>query len=146
MEGENSCRILSAGVEPDTSPEVETNEAVAQNLEKCFVQVQGILNQNRLLINEIDQNHQSREPDNLSRNVALIRELNTNISRVVDLYADLSLSFTKSVRGNLVPRFQGSKASQKRGHDECWSHNPNYIEGILSYLLKLSMLLLLVIG
>lgn len=105
MEGEN--------YKTNTSPDVETNKAAAQSLEKCFVQVQGILDQNRLLINEIDQNHQSQEPDNLTRNVVLIRELNTNISRVVDLYADLSLNFTKS-----MPRSQGSKACQKRGHDE----------------------------
>jgi Early Flowering 4 domain len=116
MEGDNRCQILPAGVETDTSPEVETNKA--QGLEKCFVQVQGILNQNRLLINEIDQNHKSCEPDNLSRNVVLIRKLNTNISRVVDLYADLSVSFTKSVCDNSLPRSQGSKACQKRGHDE----------------------------
>ncbi|KAF3332120.1 protein ELF4-LIKE 4-like protein [Carex littledalei] len=105
MEQENNSGSLSA--------EVETNKEVAQSLEKCFVQVQGILDQNRLLINEIDQNHRSQEPDNLTRNVVLIRELNTNISRVVDLYADLSLNFTQS-----VPRSQGSKVCQKRGHDE----------------------------
>ncbi|URE35282.1 hypothetical protein MUK42_03511 [Musa troglodytarum] len=33
-------------------------------------------------------------PDNLGRNVGLIRELNNNIRRVVDLYADLSLSLS----------------------------------------------------
>jgi Early Flowering 4 domain len=118
MEGDNRCQISSAGIETDRSPEAETNKAVAQNLEKCFIQVQGILNKNRLLINEIDQNHKSCEPDNLSRNVSLIRELNTNISRVVDLYADLSVSFTKSVPGNSLPHSQGSKACQKRAHDE----------------------------
>ncbi|CAL9130142.1 unnamed protein product [Musa textilis] len=60
-------------------------------VQKSFVQVQSILNQNRLLINEINQNHETMIPDNLGRNVGLIRELNNNIRRVVDLYADLSL-------------------------------------------------------
>ncbi|URE39728.1 hypothetical protein MUK42_37086, partial [Musa troglodytarum] len=59
-------------------------------VQKSFVQVQSILNQNRLLINEINQNHETMIPDNLGRNVGLIRELNNNIRRVVDLYADLS--------------------------------------------------------
>ncbi|KAL8456598.1 hypothetical protein ACS0TY_033894 [Phlomoides rotata] len=70
---------------------------VMQSFQKSFVQVQNILDQNRLLINEINQNHESKIPDNLSRNVGLIRELNNNIRRVVDLYSDLSTSFTKSM-------------------------------------------------
>ncbi|KAK6118062.1 hypothetical protein DH2020_048194 [Rehmannia glutinosa] len=61
-----------------------------QTFQKNFVQVQNILDQNRLLISEINQNHESKIPDNLTRNVGLIRELNNNIRRVVDLYADLS--------------------------------------------------------
>ncbi|KAG6475234.1 hypothetical protein ZIOFF_064452 [Zingiber officinale] len=68
---------------------------VFATFQKSFLQVQSILDQNRLLINEINQNHESKIPDNLTRNVSLIRELNNNIRRVVDLYADLSLSFTR---------------------------------------------------
>uniref|UniRef100_A0A1D1Z1I1 Protein ELF4-LIKE 4 n=1 Tax=Anthurium amnicola TaxID=1678845 RepID=A0A1D1Z1I1_9ARAE len=71
---------------------------VLQTFQKSFVQVQNILDQNRLLINEINQNHESRAPDSLNRNVGLIRELNNNIRRVVDLYADLSTSLAKSVQ------------------------------------------------
>ncbi|EPS57304.1 hypothetical protein M569_17515, partial [Genlisea aurea] len=74
--------------------QVETK--VAQKLHKNFIQVQSILDQNRLLINEINQNQESKAPVNLTRNVGLIRELNNNIRRVVDLYADLSTSFAKS--------------------------------------------------
>ncbi|TVU23965.1 hypothetical protein EJB05_26514 [Eragrostis curvula] len=68
-----------------------------QTFHKSFVQVQSILDQNRLLINEINQNHESRAPDNLTRNVGLIRELNNNIRRVVGLYADLSASFARTM-------------------------------------------------
>ncbi|KAI3425691.1 Elf4 domain-containing protein, partial [Psidium guajava] len=71
-----------------------------QMFQKSFLQVQGILDQNKLLINEINLNHESKIPDNLSRNVGLIRELNNNIRRVVDLYADLSSSFTRSVEAS----------------------------------------------
>ncbi|XP_042496743.1 protein ELF4-LIKE 4-like [Macadamia integrifolia] len=73
---------------------------VLQTFQKSFVQVQNILDQNRLLINEINQNHESKIPDNLSRNVGLIRELNNNIRRVVDLYSDLSSSFTRSMEAS----------------------------------------------
>ncbi|MBA0695615.1 hypothetical protein Goari_002228 [Gossypium aridum] len=70
---------------------------VLHTFQKSFVQVQDILDQNRLLINEINQNHESKIPNNLSRNVGLIKELNNNIRRVVDLYADLSTSYTRSM-------------------------------------------------
>ncbi|KAE8665966.1 Protein ELF4-LIKE 3 [Hibiscus syriacus] len=72
---------------------------VVQTFQKSFVQVQNILVQNRLLINEINQNHESKMPHNLTRNVGLIRELNNNIRRVVDIYGDVSSSFTRSMDG-----------------------------------------------
>ncbi|KAH0450391.1 hypothetical protein IEQ34_021083 [Dendrobium chrysotoxum] len=78
----------------------QIDNKVVQNFQKSFVQVQNILDHNRLLINEINQNHESMVPDNLSRNVGLIRELNNNIRRVVDLYGDLSSSFTKSMESS----------------------------------------------
>ncbi|CAA2993079.1 Hypothetical predicted protein [Olea europaea subsp. europaea] len=84
---------------------------VVQTFQKNFVQVQNILDQNRVLINEINQNHESKIPDNLSRNVGLIRELNNNIRRVVDLYGHLSTSFTKSVDASS----EGDSNGHKRG-------------------------------
>ncbi|KAF7813597.1 protein ELF4-LIKE 3-like [Senna tora] len=75
----------------------ENEGKIMQTFQKSFVQVQNILDQNRVLISEINQNHESKVADNLSRNVGLIKELNNNIRRVVDLYADLSSSFTKSM-------------------------------------------------
>ncbi|KAM0037308.1 putative protein EARLY FLOWERING 4 [Helianthus debilis subsp. tardiflorus] len=65
--------------------------------EKSFVQVQSILDQNRVLIDEINQNHESKIPDNLGRNVGLIRDLNNNIRKVVDLYSHLSSNFSKNM-------------------------------------------------
>ncbi|XP_048318459.1 protein ELF4-LIKE 4 isoform X1 [Ziziphus jujuba] len=97
---------------------------VLQTFQTNFVQVQDILDQNRLLINEINQNHESKIPDNLSRNVGLIRELNNNIRRVVDLYADLSSSFTKSMEASSEGESGGTlksdgKTSQKRVRSGC---------------------------
>ncbi|GFY97195.1 ELF4-like 4 [Actinidia rufa] len=92
---------------------------VLQTFQKSFVQVQNILDQNRLLINEINQNHESKIPDNLTRNVGLIRELNNNIRRVADLYADLSSSFSKSAEASSEGESSGTmksdgKVGQKR--------------------------------
>lgn len=89
---------------------------VMQGFQKSFVQVQNILDQNRLLINEINQNHESKIPDNLSKNVGLIRELNNNIRRVVDLYSDLSTSFTKSMDGSSEGDSSGAFKSDGKGH------------------------------
>nr|XP_034580937.1 uncharacterized protein LOC117844312 [Setaria viridis] len=67
--------------------------------------VQSLQDQNRVLINEINQNHESKVPSNLSYNVGLIRELNNNIRHVVDLYADLSSLFAASGGGHVA--FEG---------------------------------------
>ncbi|KAG6415836.1 hypothetical protein SASPL_123255 [Salvia splendens] len=81
MEDDIFSSIATSGqIEPKFQQRFQTN----------FVLVQNILDQNRLLIDEINQNHESKIPDKLSRNVGLIRELNNNIRRVVDLYGHLS--------------------------------------------------------
>ncbi|XP_022888486.1 protein ELF4-LIKE 4 [Olea europaea var. sylvestris] len=88
-----------------------------QTFQKNFVEVQDILDQNRVLINEINQNHESKIPDNLGRNVGLIRELNGNIRRVVDLYSHLSNSFTKSIDVSSEGDSNGAlKSDSKAGH------------------------------
>ncbi|KAK4391856.1 protein ELF4-LIKE 3 [Sesamum angolense] len=68
MEGER-CGGVGNG-------KVQLNGKMVQSFQRSFVQVQKILDQNRLLINEINQNHESKTPHNLTRNVGLIRELN----------------------------------------------------------------------
>uniref|UniRef100_A0A6N2MU79 Protein EARLY FLOWERING 4 domain-containing protein n=1 Tax=Salix viminalis TaxID=40686 RepID=A0A6N2MU79_SALVM len=98
---------------------------VLQTFQKSFVQVQDILDQNRLLINEINQNHESKIPDNLTRNVGLIKELNNNIRRVVDLYADLSSNFTRSMEPSSEGESSGilksnGKANSKRIRSGLW--------------------------
>ncbi|KAJ4822901.1 hypothetical protein Tsubulata_035441 [Turnera subulata] len=59
-----------------------------------FEQVQTVLDRNRVLINQVNQNHQSRLHDNMVNNVALIQEINGNISKVVSLYSDLNTNFS----------------------------------------------------
>mmetsp|Transcript_35397 Transcript_35397/g.67714 ORF Transcript_35397/g.67714 Transcript_35397/m.67714 type:complete len:113 (-) Transcript_35397:195-533(-) len=62
-----------------------------------FTAVQNILDRNKLLINEINANHDSRSPEGLEHNVVLIRELNSNIQKVVELYKELSAVFVQTL-------------------------------------------------
>ncbi|GLT89182.1 hypothetical protein SLE2022_071770 [Rubroshorea leprosula] len=72
----------------------EGDSEVWANFDKNFRQVQSVLDRNRALIKQVDENHQSRIPDNMVKNVALIQELNGNISKVVSMYSDLSSNFS----------------------------------------------------
>lgn len=58
-----------------------------------FNTVQELLNQNKLLINEITSNQEQRTPEGLARNVLLIRELNANVAKVVQMYKEISDEF-----------------------------------------------------
>lgn len=51
---------------------------------------QELLDQNKLLIAEINQNHELKTPEALQRNTVLIKQLNNNVSRVVALYSELA--------------------------------------------------------
>ncbi|KAJ9160323.1 hypothetical protein P3X46_025734 [Hevea brasiliensis] len=74
----------------------EGDPEVWATFNSTFRQVQSVLDRNRNLIQQVNENHQSRVPDNMVKNVALIQELNGNISKVVSLYSDLSSSFSTS--------------------------------------------------
>ncbi|GFP95841.1 protein early flowering 4, partial [Phtheirospermum japonicum] len=77
-----------------------------ETLTKSFREVQSVLDLNRRLIQQANDNHRSKIPRNLATNVELIREINANISEVTDLYSYLSKSFSsviqqrRSVAGN----------------------------------------------
>jgi len=58
-----------------------------------FNTVQGILDRNKALISEINNNHDSRSPEGLDKNFHLIQELNSNLAKIVELYRELSTSF-----------------------------------------------------
>ena len=76
------------------SEEVDGDPEVWATFDKSFKQVQSVLDRNRVLIQQVNENHQSKIPDNMVKNVALIQELNGNISKVVSLYSDFSSNFT----------------------------------------------------
>eukprot|EP00249_Psilotum_nudum_P010525 c22588_g1_i2 orf=224-667(+) len=92
--------IMGADDSSATGNEKVVDGKVWQTIQKCFTQTQTVLDQNRILIKEINQNQESKMPENLSRNVPLIRELNNNIAHVVELYGNLSTVFVKSLEGS----------------------------------------------
>ncbi|KAI9102155.1 hypothetical protein K1719_023665 [Acacia pycnantha] len=82
--------------EPDYEVE-ETEQGdpeVWATFNNSFQQVQSVLDRNRLLIQQVNDNHQSRIPDNMAKNVSLIQELNGNISKVAHIYSGLNSEFT----------------------------------------------------
>ncbi|KAK9055323.1 hypothetical protein SSX86_026406 [Deinandra increscens subsp. villosa] len=75
----------------------ECDEEAWETLNKGLKEAQSVLDQNRLLIQQVNENHQSKIPDNLVKNVALIQEINGNISKVSTVYSNLSVNFSKFV-------------------------------------------------
>lgn len=80
------------GERPDKAPTIDRR--VSSIFSSVSRQVQFLLDHNVLLINEINLNHEAKIPEGLTRNVTLIRQLNSNINKVVDLYASLSSNFS----------------------------------------------------
>ncbi|VVB01836.1 unnamed protein product [Arabis nemorensis] len=93
-----SMRALLEMNEDDGDDDVEAefeDVEVWNTLSNGFKRAQLVLDQNRDLIQRVNDNHRSRIPDNVARNVGLINEINGNISRVMEIYSDLSVDFTK---------------------------------------------------
>ncbi|KAF5804630.1 putative protein EARLY FLOWERING 4 [Helianthus annuus] len=82
--------------------EEECDVEAWETLSKGFKEAQTALDQNRLLIQQVNDNHQSKIPDNLVKNVKLIQEINGNISKVSDVYSNLSVNFSKLVQQRRV--------------------------------------------
>ncbi|XP_047942331.1 protein EARLY FLOWERING 4-like [Salvia hispanica] len=74
--------------------QIDGDPAVWAAFSQNFRQVQSVLDRNRLLIQQVNDNHQSKLHDNLVHNVSLIQEINANISKVVSMYSDLSSNFS----------------------------------------------------
>ena len=71
---------------------------VWRNFTDSFREVQSVLDRNRVLIQQVNENHQSKMHDNMVKNVELIQEINGNITRVKVLYSELSSSFSSVLR------------------------------------------------
>ncbi|CAI9298023.1 unnamed protein product [Lactuca saligna] len=80
-----SVKRWLTGAEKDEGEE-ECDTEAWETLNKSFKEAQSVLDQNRLLIQQVNENHQSKIPDNLVKNVALIQEINGNISKSLVIY------------------------------------------------------------
>ncbi|KAJ7561415.1 hypothetical protein O6H91_03G027800 [Diphasiastrum complanatum] len=87
---------MDAAVGPESGDMTSVDRKGLVALQQSFSQVQFLLDHNRLLIKEINHNHESDIPESLGRNTALINELNGNIKKVLNLYANLSTAFLKT--------------------------------------------------
>ncbi|TQD83362.1 hypothetical protein C1H46_031072 [Malus baccata] len=86
-------RTVSVPAVVDQDEEAYDSE-VWDQFNRRFHEVQSVLDRNRSLIQQVNDNHRSRVADNMVKNAALIREINGNISKVVSLYSDLSSNFS----------------------------------------------------
>ena len=78
----------------------------------------------RILINEINANHEAQNPQGLARNVILIRELNNNISKVTSLVlADPEEMSALEVRSQPTPALYGGFASQDQQYVDAQAIN-----------------------
>nr|WCL15310.1 early flowering 4-like 5A [Diospyros sp. 'deyangshi']WCL15318.1 early flowering 4-like 5B [Diospyros sp. 'deyangshi'] len=110
--------------EEGSKDDEECDKEVWDTLSASFKQVQSVLDQNRTLIQQVNENHESKLPDNLAKNVSLIREINGNISKVMSLYSDLSANFS-----SIVHQRRAVTASNTN-HDETEKNNSLNTESI----------------
>ncbi|KAI3988895.1 hypothetical protein MKX01_016466 [Papaver californicum] len=95
VDSSSGAEQSSMDYDADDQVEIEEEESeVWKTISKSFQLVQTILDQNRILIQQVNENHQSKIPHNLVKNVALIRGININISKVAFIYTELSTNFS----------------------------------------------------
>ncbi|XP_019460518.1 PREDICTED: protein ELF4-LIKE 3-like isoform X2 [Lupinus angustifolius] len=95
--GECTGDVGRGGGDEESDDDEECDGEAWNTLSRNFRQAQSVLDQNRVLIEEVNRNHESKIPDNMAKNVGLIQKINSNISKVLSIYSDLSSSFSNSV-------------------------------------------------
>lgn len=88
LKGRTEGGPSSLGMDIDVTGEVP-------GLEK-FRTVQNVLDANKLLITQVTRNQEERSPEALEKNGVLIKELNNNLYRVVELYKDIADTMANS--------------------------------------------------
>ena len=112
------CRFFLVGAFPDPphsffAPRTTNNDRPSP-LSPCLVSPQGIIDRNKVLIHEINRNHDARyiHPEGLHRNVDLIRELNANMLKAQELY--------EAAGGEFYQHAAVSRARKPRARSEVW--------------------------
>ncbi|XP_014504376.1 protein EARLY FLOWERING 4 [Vigna radiata var. radiata] len=79
---------------------VDGDPVVWAAVDESLREVQSMLDRNRRLIEEVNENQQTRLRHNMVKNVSLIQELNGNISKVLSLYSDLNSTFSAAFQNH----------------------------------------------
>lgn len=87
-------------------------------LSKSFRQAQTVLDENRVLIEQVNNNHESKIHDNMVKNVGLITQIHGNISKVRSIYTDLNINFSNIVRHRRVSVVNHRNREGDRKEDE----------------------------
>ncbi|GJX50409.1 early flowering 4-like protein [Tanacetum coccineum] len=95
-----------------TGDDDDSDSEAWMTLSKSLKEAQSALDKNRLLIQQVNENHQSKISENMVKNVALIKEINGNISKVSDVYSSLSVNFASFVRDRPVKK-KGEKVDDE---------------------------------
>ncbi|CAN1748593.1 Protein EARLY FLOWERING 4 [Linum perenne] len=74
----------------------DEGSAAWANFGGTFREVQTVLDRNRDLIQQVNDNHQSKIADNMAKNVPLIQEINHNITKISSLYSGMSDNFVST--------------------------------------------------
>ncbi|KAK7372093.1 hypothetical protein VNO80_05462 [Phaseolus coccineus] len=81
----------------DEDEECDGDDEAWNMLTRSFRQAQTVLDENRALIEEVNRNHELKNPDNMVKNVSLMTQIHGNISKVRSIYSDLSVNFSNIV-------------------------------------------------
>lgn len=101
----------------DCEDDEECDSEAWTTLSEGFKEAQSILDCNRVLIQQVNENQRSKAPGNLVKNVSLIREINSNISKVKEIYSDLSVKFSDIVQQRRSVSRNDGNCSSSRGNE-----------------------------
>ncbi|PIN25451.1 hypothetical protein CDL12_01802 [Handroanthus impetiginosus] len=104
----------AAAAEEEEDEDESCDVEAWETLSKSIKEVQSVLDHNRCLIQQVNDNHRSKIPDNLAKNVDLIREINANISKVIALYSNLSTNFSDIIRQRRAVAAKAVKNEESR--------------------------------
>lgn len=139
----NKKRVKDGGGDAKNGEEEEECDVEAwDTLSKSFKQVQSVLDHNRDLIQQVNANHQSKIPDNLVKNVSLIREINGNISKVMSIYSDLSVNFSNIVQERRRVK-NGGESNLENNSNESWNQSVKVISIIFAWSCLVSQLIII---
>ncbi|KAF5770155.1 putative protein EARLY FLOWERING 4 [Helianthus annuus] len=74
----------------DEEQNSEESKALWTTFTDSFREVQSVLERNRVLSQQVNENHRSKNHESMVSNVALIQD----VSKIVVMYADLSVNFS----------------------------------------------------